>query len=184
MPAPATANGATGSFSTTRRSLDRFHAAGATPEEIDFVLRTHVDHVGWNARLENGRWVPTFPHAKYVFARSELDFWPPSVLRDLQGAELRHAKLCRCLAVQQSVEHVDSLVAGTKPSKVPRPKVAVSADCAVARFDAGSLGGNGADGECFDVPKYVRGPVASGFRESRWSWSSGASRALPRGHAP
>ena len=73
MPAPATANAATRSFSTTRRSLDRFLAAGATP--IDFVLRTHVDHVGWNARLGNGRWVPTFPNAKYIFARSELDFW-------------------------------------------------------------------------------------------------------------
>ena len=57
--------------------MDRFLAAGATPEEIDFVLCTHmhVDHVGWNTRLENGRWVPTFPNAKYVFARSELDFW-------------------------------------------------------------------------------------------------------------
>ena len=57
--------------------MDRFLAAGATPEEIDFVLCTHmhVDHVGWNTRLENGRWVPTFPNAKYIFARSELDFW-------------------------------------------------------------------------------------------------------------
>lgn len=57
--------------------MDRFLAAGATPEEIDFVLCTHmhVDHVGWNTRLENGRWVPTFPNAKYLFARSELDFW-------------------------------------------------------------------------------------------------------------
>ena len=57
--------------------MDRFLAAGAAPEEIDFVLCTHmhVDHVGWNTRLENGRWVPTFPNAKYIFAQSELDFW-------------------------------------------------------------------------------------------------------------
>jgi glyoxylase-like metal-dependent hydrolase (beta-lactamase superfamily II) len=35
----------------------------------------HVDHVGWNTRLENGRWVPTFPNARYVFGKSEFDYW-------------------------------------------------------------------------------------------------------------
>ena len=47
------------------------------PEQIDFVLCTHlhVDHVGWNTRLVNGRWVPTFPKAKYLFARQEWDYW-------------------------------------------------------------------------------------------------------------
>jgi glyoxylase-like metal-dependent hydrolase (beta-lactamase superfamily II) len=47
------------------------------PEQIDYVLCTHlhVDHVGWNTRLENGRWVPTFPNARYVFGRTELDSW-------------------------------------------------------------------------------------------------------------
>ncbi|HVZ06289.1 MBL fold metallo-hydrolase [Rhodopila sp.] len=45
--------------------------------DIDFVMCTHlhVDHVGWNTKLENGRWVPTFPKAKYVFADRELAFW-------------------------------------------------------------------------------------------------------------
>ncbi len=45
--------------------------------DIDFVLCTHLhaDHVGWNTRLENGRWVPTFPNARYVFADRELDYW-------------------------------------------------------------------------------------------------------------
>ncbi|MEM8687622.1 MAG: MBL fold metallo-hydrolase [Pseudomonadota bacterium] len=54
-----------------------FKATGATFEEIDFVMCTHLhtDHVGWNTRLENGRWVPTFPNAKYVFAERELAFW-------------------------------------------------------------------------------------------------------------
>ncbi len=57
--------------------MDRFLATGARPEDIDFVLCTHlhVDHVGWNTRLEDGRWVPTFPNARYIFARTELDFW-------------------------------------------------------------------------------------------------------------
>ena len=57
--------------------MDRLLATGTRPEDIDFVLCTHlhVDHVGWNTRLENGSWVPTFPNARYIFARTELDFW-------------------------------------------------------------------------------------------------------------
>jgi glyoxylase-like metal-dependent hydrolase (beta-lactamase superfamily II) len=45
--------------------------------DIDFVMCTHVhaDHVGWNTRLDNGRWVPTFPNARYVFADRELAYW-------------------------------------------------------------------------------------------------------------
>ena len=52
-------------------------AAGLTVNDIDFVLCTHlhVDHVGWNTRLENGRWVPTFPKARYLFSKTELDYW-------------------------------------------------------------------------------------------------------------
>src|SRR5215470_11770161 len=39
-------------------------AAGVTPEHVDYVVCTHlhVDHVGWNTRLVDGRWVPTFPN--------------------------------------------------------------------------------------------------------------------------
>jgi glyoxylase-like metal-dependent hydrolase (beta-lactamase superfamily II) len=52
-------------------------AAGVNVNDIDYVMCTHlhVDHVGWNTRLENGRWVPTFPKAKYLFADRELAFW-------------------------------------------------------------------------------------------------------------
>ena len=52
-------------------------AAGLTVNDIDFVLCTHlhVDHIGWNTRLENGRWVPTFPKARYIFSKTELNFW-------------------------------------------------------------------------------------------------------------
>ena len=57
--------------------LDNLSAASFTPDDIDFVLCTHlhVDHVGWNTRLIDGRWVPTFPNAKYLFAREEWAFW-------------------------------------------------------------------------------------------------------------
>src|SRR6478609_11660333 len=57
--------------------LDRLKACGCKPESVDLVMCTHlhVDHVGWNTRLENGRWVPTFPNARYVFADRELAHW-------------------------------------------------------------------------------------------------------------
>jgi len=50
---------------------------GVAPEQIDFVMCTHLhwDHVGWNTRLQNGRWVPTFPNARYVMARREYEHW-------------------------------------------------------------------------------------------------------------
>lgn len=57
--------------------LERLAAAGVTPESVDAVVCTHlhVDHVGWNTRLVDGRWVPTFPRARYLFVRREWDFW-------------------------------------------------------------------------------------------------------------
>ncbi|MBQ74319.1 MAG: MBL fold metallo-hydrolase [Gammaproteobacteria bacterium] len=56
---------------------NNFKATGVTPDQIDFVMCTHlhIDHVGWNTRLENGQWVPTFPNAKYVFSEIEFEFW-------------------------------------------------------------------------------------------------------------
>lgn len=52
-------------------------AHGLGPDDIDLVMCTHLhaDHVGWNTRLEDGRWVPTFPNARYVFSKKELDAW-------------------------------------------------------------------------------------------------------------
>lgn len=51
--------------------------AGFPPESIDTVLCTHlhVDHVGWNTRLVDGKWVPTFPRARYLMGRTEYDHW-------------------------------------------------------------------------------------------------------------
>ena len=52
-------------------------AVGVKPEDIDFVMCTHLhwDHVGWNTRLADGKWVPTFPNAKYVMAKAEFEHW-------------------------------------------------------------------------------------------------------------
>ena len=79
-------------------------ASGFSVADIDFVMCTHlhVDHVGWNTRLENGRWVPTFPNARYVFAKSEYDYWldmnaktevPPFVDSVLPVVEAKKAEI-------------------------------------------------------------------------------------------
>lgn len=59
--------------------------AGFDPDTIDTVLCTHLhfDHVGWNTRLVDGKWVPTFPNARYLFGRTEYEHW--KMLTDTQG---------------------------------------------------------------------------------------------------
>ena len=51
--------------------------AGFPRESIDYVLCTHlhVDHVGWNTMIVDGRWIPTFPHARYLIGRKEWEHW-------------------------------------------------------------------------------------------------------------
>ena len=58
----------------TNPFLERLRAAGVAPEDVDVVLVTHIhsDHVGWNTRLQDGRWVPTFPNAQIVV--SDLEY--------------------------------------------------------------------------------------------------------------
>src|SRR5262249_49554992 len=58
-------------------SLEDPAAGGVATESVYVVLCTHlhVDHVGWNTRLHGGRWVPTFPRARYLFARREWEHW-------------------------------------------------------------------------------------------------------------
>ena len=63
---------------------NRLRATGVSPDEIDFVLCTHlhVDHVGWNTQQVDGSWQPTFSNARYLFSKIELDSLEAS-LRDL-----------------------------------------------------------------------------------------------------
>jgi glyoxylase-like metal-dependent hydrolase (beta-lactamase superfamily II) len=63
-----------------RPYMDNFAKAGLKVEDIDYVLCTHlhVDHVGWNTRLDDGRWVPTFPNAKYMFSKADRDYFDPA----------------------------------------------------------------------------------------------------------
>jgi glyoxylase-like metal-dependent hydrolase (beta-lactamase superfamily II) len=57
--------------------LSDLEAGGFPRESIDRVLCTHlhVDHVGWNTMLVDGRWIPTFANARYLMGRVEWDHW-------------------------------------------------------------------------------------------------------------
>ena len=57
--------------------LKSLAACGLRPEDIDYVMCTHLhhDHVGWNTKLIDGRWVPTFPNAKYLMSKKEVEFF-------------------------------------------------------------------------------------------------------------
>ena len=57
--------------------LEDMAQAGYPPESIDMVLCTHlhVDHVGWNTKLVGGKWVPTFINARYIFGKTEFEYW-------------------------------------------------------------------------------------------------------------
>ena len=68
--------------------LENLREAGVAPEAVDIVMCTHlhIDHVGWNTRLENGRWVPTFPNARYLFSQKDFDAFDPRGLpQDQRG---------------------------------------------------------------------------------------------------
>ncbi len=63
--------------------------AGFPPESIDTVVCTHLhaDHVGWNTMLRDGKWVPTFPQARYLVGRVEYEHWRDNTAH----ADTRHA---------------------------------------------------------------------------------------------
>jgi glyoxylase-like metal-dependent hydrolase (beta-lactamase superfamily II) len=63
--------------------LDNFRAAGLSFEDIDYVFCTHlhIDHTGWNTQLRDGRWVPSFPRAKYIFHKGEYAYWEAATER-------------------------------------------------------------------------------------------------------
>jgi len=80
-------------------------AAGHPPDSIDMVLCTHlhVDHVGWNTMLVDGRWVPTFPNARYLFGRTEWEHWRQETTAAVAGDVDREIAevVMDCAAVNQ-----------------------------------------------------------------------------------
>lgn len=68
--------------------LARLAAAEVHPDDVDVVINTHVhaDHVGWNTRLLDRAWVPTFPNAQYLIPRADFDYWNPRNGHPKQGS--------------------------------------------------------------------------------------------------
>ncbi len=65
--------------------LEDMMEAGFPRERVDTVLCTHlhVDHVGWNTMLQDGKWIPTFPNARYLFGKKEYEYWS----KEAQGSD-------------------------------------------------------------------------------------------------
>ncbi|GGV76458.1 MULTISPECIES: MBL fold metallo-hydrolase [Streptomyces] len=59
--------------------LDRLAEAGVRPEQVDVVINTHIhyDHVGWNTRLRDGVWTPTFPNTTYLIPKTDQVYFDP-----------------------------------------------------------------------------------------------------------
>lgn len=70
--------------------LERLAAIGVRPQDVNYVLCTHLhgDHVGQNTRLVDGRWVPTFPNAKYLISRVEWNYWVDAANRRKYNEDL------------------------------------------------------------------------------------------------
>lgn len=64
--------------------------AAADPAAVDLVICTHlhVDHVGWNTRLVDGTWQPTFPNARYLFVDREIEHWERLAANETDTATL------------------------------------------------------------------------------------------------
>lgn len=66
--------------------LKKLYEIVVREEDIDLVICTHLhmDHVGWNTKLVDGIWVPTFPRAKYLFCRNEFEYWKSKPSKEIQ----------------------------------------------------------------------------------------------------
>lgn len=118
--------------------LDNLGALGLRCEDVDMVVCTHLhcDHVGWHTRLENGRWVPTFPRARHLFGRSEYEHFLARYQREGASAVNHGAFADSVLPVveaglAQFVEETHMVVpgAGGEMSLLPAPGHSVGHCC-------------------------------------------------------
>jgi glyoxylase-like metal-dependent hydrolase (beta-lactamase superfamily II) len=73
--------------------LNDFKANGVRPEDVDMVVMTHLhrDHIGWNLRPQNGKYVPTFPKARYWMSAKD---WEACHRPDLIETRFPNAPQC------------------------------------------------------------------------------------------
>jgi glyoxylase-like metal-dependent hydrolase (beta-lactamase superfamily II) len=97
---------------------DRLKAAGVSFDDIDIVICTHfhVDHVGWNTQLSEGRWRPTFPRARYVLPRIEVEKRDP---RRRQDQKLSPANLIFLDSILPVIEAGQSQLVDGEETIVP-----------------------------------------------------------------
>jgi glyoxylase-like metal-dependent hydrolase (beta-lactamase superfamily II) len=119
--------------------LDGFAAAGLRFEDIDYVFCTHlhIDHCGWNTVLRNGRWVPTFPKAKYIFHKSEYAAWEESTKRGETRAggvamcfttiASRSSKLARRCLSTTAISSTIRFGSSRRPATLPTIAASISA---------------------------------------------------------
>jgi glyoxylase-like metal-dependent hydrolase (beta-lactamase superfamily II) len=76
--------------------LDQLQAADVAPDEVDYVLNTHLhfDHVGWHTRLLDGTWQATFPAARYVMSGEEFHYWESKPEKEIAD---QHAGFTDCV---------------------------------------------------------------------------------------
>jgi len=113
--------------------LPWLEAAGAAPEKVTHVVHTHLhcDHTGWNTRLVDGRWEPTFPNARYLMPKREFDYytdaltqapdpiidgsWADSVMPVVEAGLVdfidNQTEVAGCLSVEQTPGHTHGHVA-------------------------------------------------------------------------
>ncbi len=67
--------------------LSKLASLGVQPEDVTHVINTHLhlDHVGWNTRLVDGAWSPTFANARHIMPRLEVDLAKAGKLMPLEA---------------------------------------------------------------------------------------------------
>lgn len=81
--------------------MDRFKRVWQ-PEDVDIVLCTHMhfDHVGWNTHFADGKWVPTFSNAQYIFSEREFNYWNGKPEKEMEDDRMGFAE--SVLPIQRS----------------------------------------------------------------------------------
>jgi glyoxylase-like metal-dependent hydrolase (beta-lactamase superfamily II) len=107
--------------------LDGFSRLGLKDTDIDYVFCTHlhVDHTGWNTKLVNGRWIPTFPNAKYIFHKKEYSAWEDGIKngdeRALHGENVYKMNCLPIVEAGQAIFVDDSFTIDDTVSLIPTP---------------------------------------------------------------